>query len=279
MSKNINQLNRLSTFASHHNDPRPRFLLSNFRLSTFGLLLPFILLISSCGLDVEDPTPPSAPVWVQKSLPEEWPERGIDAHESGGIFLEWEPNPQDNNAVYLLYRAQYFEIQDSLGHYDLIATVENKAIERHQFLDESVQVRVQYYYKLKAEDQSDNQSALSDSLFYTLLPQISNDGMKPNGVVDTLSNDRELSWNYRYNVEMEDYGLTLIDIDGSLIHRVRLTPKDYIAGRESYLIPDSIQLIHRSLYRWRVDTGAEYVEGRERMGSESSWGTFLYVDD
>ena len=46
------------------------------------------LLTIQCGLNIEDSTPPSPPVWVQKSLPEEWPEPGIDAHESGGIFLE-----------------------------------------------------------------------------------------------------------------------------------------------------------------------------------------------
>ena len=96
----------------------------NFRSSTFRLLLSLIFFnFISCGLDIEDPTPPSTPVWVQKSLPEIWPERGIDAHESGGIFLEWEPNPEDDIEAYSIFRAERFEEDDSLGKYELLTVI------------------------------------------------------------------------------------------------------------------------------------------------------------
>jgi hypothetical protein len=76
-------------------------------------------LFFQCGLDVEDPTPPPPPIWVQKSLPKEWPERGIDAHESGGISLEWESNFSEEIVAYNIYRATWYELNDSLGEYEL----------------------------------------------------------------------------------------------------------------------------------------------------------------
>jgi hypothetical protein len=44
-------------------------------IPTMFFLIVLIVLIG-CGFDVEDPTPPSPPMWVEKSLLEEWPERG-----------------------------------------------------------------------------------------------------------------------------------------------------------------------------------------------------------
>ena len=236
----------------------------------------FSLIISSCGLDVEDPTPPSPPVWVQKSLPGEWPERGIDAHESGGIILEWEPNPQDNIAAYLLHRAQYYEAEDSLGDFDQINRLDMGENNELSFLDSDVRVNTQYFYALKAEDVSSNESEFSDTLDYTLLPGIRLATMSPNGLGDTIDPDRTLSWSYSYTVAMEDYCLTIVDSEGNLIFRERFSPGNYVSGAESRMIPDSISLQQGQTYRWRVDTGAQYTDQLERSGSESPWATFLY---
>ena len=107
------------------------------------LLLTFIfaLVTNQCGLDIEDPTPPSPPVWVQKSLPNEWPERGIDAHESGGIFLEWEPSLQEDIVAYSVYRSIQFEELDSLGDDELIARLEVDSNMKHEYVDQQANIR------------------------------------------------------------------------------------------------------------------------------------------
>lgn len=270
-----------SMFPKRPNVQTSKRVTRRFLPSILVLLLSIIFsfLILQCGLDVEDPTPPSPPVWVQKSLPEEWPERGIDAHESGGIFLEWEPNPQDNNAAYLLYRAQYFEPEDSLGDCEQIYRLDMSENNELSFLDSDVRLNTQYLYALKAEDGSGNVSEFSDTLDYTLLPGISFATMLPNGLSDTLGFDRALSWAYRYQVVMEDYSLTIVDSWDDLVFRKRFSPGNYVTGIESRIIPDSISLQQGQTFRWRIDTGARYSEQRERSGSESPWATFLYAGD
>jgi hypothetical protein len=278
MFKFITKLKRPISTASQCTLPRPRFLPSTFRLSTFRLLLTFhfSLLIFNCGLDIEDPTPPSPPVWVQKSLPEEWPERGIDAHESGAIFLEWEPNPEDHISAYLIYSAHYLEGNDSLGDFELLHRQDARSMINPSFLHSDAKVRVKYFYKLKAEDGSENLSDFSDSTFYTLLPSLPVYRMFPLGNGDTLNNVRQLTWNYDYRIEMENYCLTILTQSNSLILRTVLNPTNYVNRAESWLIPDSVVLNSNQIYKWRIDVGAQYVDNLEISGSESAWATFLF---
>jgi hypothetical protein len=289
MSKIINQLKPLYTLDSRHNNPRVSFLPFDFRpaytlrvmsgmLSTFGLLLSFSLLtIQSCGFDIEDPTPPSPPVWVQKSLPEEWPERGIDAHESGGIYLEWETNAEENIVAYLIYRSEYFDEKDSLGEYALLARIENSSLDALGYLDSHVSIISVYNYKLKAENTSENLSIFSDSLSYSLLLAISANRMFPNGLTDTLVDGNVLTWFYSSSIEMEDYCLTIIDQDEELVYRQVLSPISYIDRTESWQIPSFILLESNQIYKWRVDTNAKYIFGIETTGSESPWAPFIYL--
>jgi hypothetical protein len=245
-------------------------------LLTFNLSL---IIVQSCGLDIEDPTPPAPPVWVQKSLPEEWPERGIDAHESGGIFLEWEPNPEDNIIAYLIYRAEYFDEIESLGGYERIhrlVMVSNNALE---YVDTGLKMGIKYFYKLKADDLSDNRSSYSDSSMFYLLPAISDKRMAPNGVSDSLSPARLLNWSYASQIDIEDYCLTILSQNDDFIIRVILNPGNYISGSESWQIPDSIDLQLNQIYKWRIDTGGKYLNDLETAGSESRWATFQYVGD
>ena len=227
-------------------------------------------------MDIEDPTPPSAPIWVQKSLPDAWPERGIDAHESGGIFLEWQHNPEDNIAAYLVYRAEYFDYEDSLGEYIFVSIVENDSNTELNYIDYSANLRTSYYYKLVAEDKAQNLSLFSDSTEYTLLPSIDRETMHPNGNSDILNNNRLLYWNYYFDTEMEDYCLTVLALNNDLILRVQLSPTDYVNGRESWQIPDSVVLETDITFKWRIDIGARYIDHLETSGSESTWATFLY---
>jgi hypothetical protein len=238
-----------------------------------------LLTVQSCGLDIEDPTPPSPPIWVQKSLPEEWPERGIDAHESGGLILEWEANVELGIKAYLIHRAEYFEENDSLGDYLLISKFERDIGGDLKYLDAEVSLGTMYYYKLKAEDSSENTSAYSDSIGYSLLPQISISTMRPNGLLDTLSENMNLLWAYPNNLEMEDYCLTLLTGTGNFVIRKIFSPGNYVNDTESWIIPTSLILDPGQVYRWRIDTGARYVAGMETAASESPWATFLYIGE
>jgi hypothetical protein len=271
---------RISTFDFHLQTRLCRlrslvlFLIFNFSIFT----------IHSCGLDVEDPTPPSPPAWVQKSLPEEWPERGVDAHELGGIYLEWQPNPESNISAYLLYRAKYFDKNDSLGGFKLISRIETDSNHEAEYIDSDNEIRVdffkaQYFYKLKAEDLADNTSAYSDSIYYILLPQISLNSMTPNGAYDSLDIGRSLNWGYNYNIEMENYCVTVLSQNNELILREILNPENYVSGGESWSIPDSIVLDSNIIYKWRIDTGARFRNGVETAGSESAWALFRYGRD
>jgi len=277
MSKILNQLKQQSTFASQPTSTRPSCLLSTFRLLILGLLLIFsFLTLNSCGLDVEDPTPPSPPQWVEKSLPEEWPERGIDAYESHGIYLEWIQNPEDNVMTYIIFRSHYFEMNDSLGEYEELRRIENEIDYLLKYLDSEVTIRTDYFYKLKALDNSNNYSGYSDSVKYSLLPALPMSGLSPNGISDTLNANRKLFWSYSYQVEMEDYCLTLLNQKSELVFRILLSPTNYVDGFESWRVPDSVIFEPNQIYKWRIDTEAKYSNGLETAGSESNWAPFVY---
>jgi hypothetical protein len=238
----------------------------------------FSLFILNCGLDVEDSTPPSAPQWVGKSYPEEWPERGIDAHESGGIFLEWLSNPSDENVQsYLIFRTEYFDAQDSLGDYLLLSRLETKNVQITEYIDLTSRPNICYYYVLVAEDATENQSTPSDTLSYMSFGAFGSDRMLPNGLAMVLPHDRKVQWTFGNNIAMEIYTLTILNIENDLILRRELTPGNYIGGTEYFIIPDTIVLLSGNVYKWRVDIGAQYVAGRETAGSESAWATFLYT--
>jgi len=255
--------------------------LSTFRPLTLRLLFifNFSFLILSCGLDIENSTPPSKPQWVPKSLPVEWPERGIDAHESGGIFLEWEPNPEDNIVAYLIYCSRYYNENDSLGDYELLHRQDTESMDNLGFLHSDVNIRVKYYYKLKAEDAAENYSDFSDSLFYTLLPPLPYDGLLPNGSTSVLQSARQLSWFYDYYIAMENYCLTILSQDNDFILRTIISPTGYVSRTETWIIPESVVLNSKQIYKWRIDIGAEYIYNRETLGSESIWATFLFDDE
>ena len=257
-----------------------RFLPSTFRLSTLGLLLTFKLsfLILGCGLDIEDPTSPGPPQWVEKSQPDEWPERGIDAHESGGIILEWVPSLQEDIAAYDLFRAIKYDTIDSIGQYQIIAKINTESGNEIKFIDKTANIRTCYYYKLRAVDVSGNLSEFSDPIYYTLLPHILGDEMIPNGTEIPWNSDTELRWIYSFFIEMENYCLTLVTQSDSLIYRSTFLPNNYQDVWESWFFTEDLNLVPNSLYKWRIDVGAKYINLRETAGSESPWATILYVE-
>ena len=278
MSKIINQLKQLSAMASELISPRSGQSLSTVGHLALGLILTVIIsfLITACGLDIEDPTPPSPPVWVEKSLPEEWPERGIDAHESGGIYLEWEQTSEEDIIAYRIYRAIWFDVNDSLGSYDLLAYLEIDALPNLEYVDISVQTELPFFYKIRCEDDSNNMSAFSDSVYYTLISPIGGETMTPNNQSILTDQNRILTWRYSHAITMENYCLTLLSEENDLVYRVTFSPSTYTGSEENWSIPIEIELIPNRVYKWRIDLSADYVEDHETSGSESFWATFLY---
>lgn len=248
---------------------------STIRSLIFGLLLCFPLLLLQCGLDIEDPTPPSPPVWVQKSLPEEWPERGIDAHESGGIYLEWELNPFSENIIkYEIFRAQYFDLLDSLGDFRYLTS-----ILKAEHLDATALPSLTYYYRLRAIDDSDIQGSFSDSIAYSSFLPVRLEYMTPNGYNDLLGWERQLSWSYEYHIRMERYCITILDSENNLIIRETSNPSNYVGGSQTWSIPDEIIFNNGDQYKWRVDLEGNILDGYETVGAESLWATFKYEDE
>jgi hypothetical protein len=251
---------------------RMKIVLQSFFIFHFSFLT-----LQSCGVDVEDSTPPSPPVWVQKTLPEQWPERGVDAHESGAIYLEWEPNPENNIYAYLIYRSEM--LGETQQDYELISKilVENNA--EVNYLDLDVVSQLIYHYKLKAENSSDIRSNYSDSIEYSLLTAISRASMNPNGSADTLGEDRLLSWTSYLSYQLEDYCLTILNQSNEVLTREAFLPEDYSGSIGYWQIPSEVLLENGQIYYWRIDTGAKYIEGVETAASESKWAKFFFTDE
>jgi hypothetical protein len=248
------------------------------RIIHLSLILFSIINFQACGLDIEDPTPPSQPQWVQKSQPEEWPETGIDAHETGGIFLEWEDNPGDDIIVHNIYRAKWFETIDSLGMYELLASFDPEIHAQTQYIDGTVSVRTQYHYKMNVQNTAGNISDFSESVYYSLMNSPRLELMNPNGQGDTLEINRQLTWQYHYPDENEYFYLTVLTQENELIIRKMFLPKNYLSGTEFWQIPDHIFLEPGVIYKWHVDTAAKFENGSETSGSESQTASFLYVE-
>ena len=253
--------------------------LTHFRSKHYCLLvlLVYSIFSSSCGLDVEDAVPPLPPEWVEKSFPEEWPERGIDAHESGGIYLEWKSNESKDKINFHIYRAEWYAMQDSLSEFVKIAKLEQEWANGFEYVDRRAIVGIKYYYKLKAEDNAENLSDFSDSISYLLLPSLEIGDMIPNGLSDSLCVGESLSWDYSYSIEMENYCLTIVSDKFELMIRTVFPPGNYLGSREYWQMPSNTLFHIDQIYRWRIETGANYSMGREAAGSESAWATFLYT--
>jgi hypothetical protein len=245
----------------------------NLLISSFIVM---VHILNSCGLDIENPNPPSKPQWVKKSLPSEWPEHGIDADESGGIYLEWLANVEEDIIAYEVYRSTWFDVNDSLGEYKLLSRLETESLSSLAYIDLSAQARIRYYFKLKAYNSSDSPSEFTDSISYKLLAPVSFRTMVPNGIAEVVNVDRYLSWTYSYYLEMENYSITILTQGNHFIARTIIQPVNYFGREEFWQIPTNIELEYGTIYKWRIDTGANYIHGTELTGSESAWAYFIF---
>lgn len=241
------------------------------RIYTISILI----ILASCGIDVEDPSSPGTPRWVKKSLPEAWPERGIDAFELGGIYLEWVSNIEDEVDMYHLFRSSISEIDASSLAFEIIASIPANDNDTLSYIDRAASEGYTHYYKLIAEDFSGNQSASSDSIYYELVQRLPSASLSPNNYA-VLNIERNLSWRYYYSIQMEYYIITLLQEDGKFIFRQVFQPSNYTGALESWKIPTQVQLVEGEIYKWRLDTISKIEESRETAGSESKWATFTY---
>jgi len=243
------------------------------KLAQVALLATIFIILQYCGVNVEDATEPAPPNWLQKSLPHMWPEYGIDAHEDGGIVMEWENDKEIDIVAYHIYRATEFS-NDSLGEYSLhyIAGADESS-----FVDFDVGRMTRYFYKLKVEKSTGSTSAFSDEISYMLLQSISQEGMVPNSRNDVLEG-RVLSWDYENFMELEEYCVTVKNENNDLVLRHVFLPSDYSGRREYWEIPDTIELNIEETYLWRIDANASFVRGVETAGSESKWAFFKLQD-
>ena len=271
------QNNRVSS--QHPNVQTSKPIIQRHSLIAILVMLALPVLISQCGLDIEDPTPPSAPRWVQKSFLEVWPERGIDAHESGGIYMEWLPNPEDNVVAYYIYRAEYYTLGDSLGDFEQLSRFDMESINALEFIDSDAKLQQKYFYTIRASDNSKNMSVFSDTITYMSLIQVPLGLMSPNGTHDILPNTRELRWSYNYLFETENYCLTILSQNDELILRSSFFPTNYSGWTESWHIPDEIYFESGNIYKWRIDGIGSYDDNIETAGSESEWASFMYRKD
>lgn len=250
----------------------------NLLRHTLFILFWILLLINiqSCGLDVEDPFPPSKPQWVEKSLPQEWPEQGIDAHEDRGIVLEWFSPQNEGIVTYGIFRAIYYDTIDSLTDFIMISNVFNGSTTVIEYIDQNLDYSVRYMYRIQAEDHSGNKSEYSDSVSYKLLRSVLLQTMSPNGSQSDLESNRELRWGISVSFETEKYTITILDSQSNLIARETFNPNQYTGINEVWNIPSSIVLDSAQIYKWRVDISSDYANGRELSGSESNWALFRY---
>ena len=78
---------------------------------------------------------------------------------------------------------------------------------------------------------------------------------------------------------MEDYCITILESNGNSVYRRLFSPGNYVSGIESQEIPASTTFESGKVYKWRIDTGARYINGLETFASESAWANFIYVGE
>jgi hypothetical protein len=247
-------------------------LISSFRKTILALIL---FSIGNCGIDVEDAEAPEAPLWVKKSAPIDWPERGIDAHEGGQIFLQWNASRDEDVGEYLLYRSLSDSKKDTLKHTALIANIESNSMEIYSYLDNEINELDYYAYWLIALNDAGNRSMNSDTLYYSVMPSIYYDTMIPNSLSLPVIPPIQFSWNPGYWVEMliQDFTITIIREDGVMIIRERFAPSNYVSHVETWVLPNTFDL-EPSLYHWRIDVASDYHGDVEAQGGESEWAAF-----
>lgn len=245
----------------------------------FLLLIIPEMFIFRCAEDtvLEDLTPPRAPVLQPKSADTAAVESGIDAVPEGDwIYLEWEPNPEEDLAGYFVYRST-----DSLFGFDTTGIVQvDQPFSDSSFVDKDPGVAPPenssgdtLYYFVTAYDRSDNESQPSDTVHYQLVQKA--DNLSENGDLRTPT----LKWHYPpTNYYPEAFLVKLYHDDtGDLLWLYR-HPTPYGSEFEVDYNSDGTATLDSLMvsvkYRWRVDA----VMIDSTAGSESHEKDFIVTE-
>ena len=116
--------------------------------------IPILFLFFACSSPIEDPNPPTQPVWVNKSSPDAIIEYGIDSDHSFGerIVLMWHQNSDKDLSSYNIFRGELFTNSNNISSmiYEkikIIDPIQNFGLDT-LFYDENINKYTTYYYYL-----------------------------------------------------------------------------------------------------------------------------------
>ncbi len=237
----------------------------------FGVLIATLALLwTGCERGSNrDTVAPDPPVVLLASECTSAEEQGIDAiPDEDRIRLEWWVGSEEDLARYEIYRSREDEAVDSLV---AVLPIEEISGEVAFYEDEDVALRVCYLYTIKAFDEANNASTVSDTLTYMLLSKLMPD--QPRGDITDRSPEFVFQWGddplpiVSYVIKVTDDMGTYLWISDLLIAQGYDTPVHTVYNVDGRANSDSLE---SGGYFWRVDgVGAE-----EYSGSESRWMPF-----
>ena len=199
-------------------------------------------------------------------LDDEW---GADAlTDTDGIYIEWDANTEEDLAGYKVYRstkaAEAYKLIDTLSKAEIF------------YEDRSVRIGAKYYYRITAYDEDDNESRMSEIVWYTLLTKPTLIKPPSEAVVVTLN--PTFNWiglggdaSYRLRVSVNTEELNADEEDAWQ----EIWVSEEILSFDVFNIPYNSDgqatepLEDGRTYRWRVD-----AIGGVAVGSESRWRFF-----
>ncbi len=217
----------------------------------------------------KDTIAPDPPVVLPASECTSPDEQGIDAvPDRDRIRLEWWVGSEEDLAGYEIYRSREGEAVDSLV---AMLPIEEISGEVAFYEDEDVALRVRYFYTIKAFDEANNASTVSDTLTYMLLSKLMPD--QPRGDITDRIPEFVFQWGddplpiVSYVIRVTDLMGTYLWISDLFIAQEYHNPVHLVYNEDGRASSDSLE---SGGYRWRVDgVGAE-----EYSGSESYWMPF-----
>jgi len=237
------------------------------------------LLFSSCGENLEDPDPPSRPQWIEKSLPYDTTESGIDADPNGDVIvLEWLTGNEDDLDSYRIYRTSGSTEEDFILLDEMNANP--VAGSESEYIDENITVGSFYFYFIRAVDQAGNLSPRSDTLEYKITQKVNI--LSPSGTIATVKPTFQwadpVSASSEYVIRVEQFS------PNRVIWLAGLTRQTYTVGEPQSLVYGAGTVFYLAQselsrgvnYRWRLDAVTSFNrDNTEIAGSESNWGYFI----
>lgn len=257
----------------------------------------FALIIGLIFMSCVDNPNISVPEFIEKSMPYELEETGIDAHYENAIYLEWEePATREAEGIlgYYLYRGTF---QDGEYSFDKVANVVRESIGNinpsDSYVDYTVNLDTTYYYYLRSYNDFGVSRETSDTAYFQLVYKANL--YSPLG--DVTDNKTRFYFSYgsthiddisylymrlfyndngafriKYFTKSERYDLSngrfYVYLDNSNSHVHVLTDNLSIGD-------DGKRYLEKGQYKWRVDAVSTEPDGvAETQGSESNWGYF-----